>query len=65
MSNTATETLSVVVAREIPFPGGKDLARAYATHLIEEWQMKNDFKPAVDHRFNLRANWGAVHCQVD
>lgn len=26
--------------------------------------MKNDFKPVVDHRFNLRANWGAVDCQV-
>ena len=26
--------------------------------------MKNDFKPVVDHRFNLRADWGAVDCQV-
>ena len=26
--------------------------------------MKNDFKPAVGHRFNLRADWGAVDCQV-
>jgi uncharacterized protein YndB with AHSA1/START domain len=26
--------------------------------------MKNDFRPAVDHRFNLRADWGAVDCQV-
>src|SRR5437764_5564830 len=26
--------------------------------------MKNDFKPVVDHRFNLRADWGAVACQV-
>ena len=26
--------------------------------------MKNDFKPIVDHRFNLRADWGAVDCQV-
>jgi hypothetical protein len=25
-------------------------------HLIEEWLMKNDFKPVVDHRFNLRAD---------
>ena len=26
--------------------------------------MKNDFKPVVDHRFNLRADWGAVDCRV-
>jgi uncharacterized protein YndB with AHSA1/START domain len=26
--------------------------------------MKNDFKPVVDHRFSLSADWGAVDCQV-
>lgn len=26
--------------------------------------MKNDFKPVVDHRFNLRADWGAIDCRV-
>ena len=26
--------------------------------------MKNDFKPVVDHRFNLRGDWGAVDCKV-
>ena len=26
--------------------------------------MKNDFKPDVGHRFELRADWGAVDCQV-
>ena len=26
--------------------------------------MKNDFKPLVDHRFRLRADWGAVDCRV-
>ena len=26
--------------------------------------MKNDFKPVVDHRFKLSADWGAVECQV-
>jgi uncharacterized protein YndB with AHSA1/START domain len=26
--------------------------------------MKNDFKPVVSHRFNLRADWGIVDCQV-
>ena len=26
--------------------------------------MTNDFKPVVGHRFNLRADWGVVECQV-
>ena len=26
--------------------------------------MKNDFMPVVDHRFNLRGDWGAVDCKV-
>ena len=25
---------------------------------------ENDFEPIVDHRFTLRADWGAVDCQV-
>ena len=64
MSNTATETLSVVVEREIPYPAEKIWRALTQPHLIEEWLMKNDFKPVVDHRFNLRADWGAVDCQV-
>jgi uncharacterized protein YndB with AHSA1/START domain len=64
MTNTATETLSVVVEREVPFPPEKIWRALTQPHLIEEWLMKNDFKPVVDHRFNLRADWGAVDCQV-
>ena len=61
---TATETLSVVVEREMPYPPEKIWRALTQPHLIEEWLMKNDFKPVVDHRFNLRADWGAVDCQV-
>ena len=64
MTNTATETLSVVVEREIAYPPEKIWRALTQPHLIEEWLMKNDFKPVVDHRFNLRADWGAVDCQV-
>jgi uncharacterized protein YndB with AHSA1/START domain len=60
----STETLSVVVEREIPYPADKVWRALTQPHLIEEWLMKNDFKPVVDHRFNLRADWGAVECQV-
>ena len=64
MSNTATEALSVVVEREMPYPPEKIWRALTQPHLIEEWLMKNDFKPAVKHRFNLRADWGSVDCQV-
>jgi uncharacterized protein YndB with AHSA1/START domain len=64
MSKPATETLAVIVEREIPYPLEKIWRALTQPHLIEEWLMKNDFKPVVDHRFNLRADWGAVDCQV-
>jgi uncharacterized protein YndB with AHSA1/START domain len=64
MTNIATETRSVVVEREIPYPPEKIWRALTQSHLIEEWLMKNDFKPVVDHRFNLRADWGAVDCKI-
>jgi uncharacterized protein YndB with AHSA1/START domain len=64
MSNTATETLSVVVERELAFPPEKVWRALTQPHLIEEWLMKNDFKPVVGHDFNFRAHWGTVDCQV-
>jgi len=64
MTNTATETLCVVVEREVPFPPEKIWRALTQPPLIEEWLMKNDFKPVVDHRFKFRADWGAVDCQV-
>jgi uncharacterized protein YndB with AHSA1/START domain len=64
MTNTATKALSVVVEREIPFPPEKIWRALTQPHLIEEWLMKNDFKSVAGHRFNLRADWGIVDCQV-
>ena len=64
MATTPTETLSVVVEREIPFAPEKIWRALTQPHLIEAWLMKNDFKPAVDHRFQLRGDWGAVDCRV-
>jgi uncharacterized protein YndB with AHSA1/START domain len=64
MTNTATETRTVVVERELAFPPEKIWRALTQPHLIEEWLMKSDFKPVVGHRFNLRADWGAVDCQV-
>jgi uncharacterized protein YndB with AHSA1/START domain len=64
MSEPATETLSVIVEREVAFPPEKIWRALTQPHLIEEWLMKNDFKPLVDHRFNLRGDWGTVDCRV-
>ena len=64
MTSTATETRSVIVEREIHHPPEKIWRALTEPHLIEEWLMKNDFKPVVDHRFNFRADWGAVDCRV-
>ena len=63
MTNTAP-TRTLVMEREIPFPPEKIWRALTQPHLIEEWLMKNDFKPVVGHSFNLRADWGAVDCQV-
>ena len=64
MTDTATETRSVVVERDMPFPPEKIWRALTQPHLIEEWLMKNDFKPMAEHRFNLRGEWGAVDCRV-
>jgi uncharacterized protein YndB with AHSA1/START domain len=64
MSDDASETRSVVIEREVPFPPEKIWRALTQPHLLEEWLMKNDFKPVVDHRFKFSAEWGAVECQV-
>jgi uncharacterized protein YndB with AHSA1/START domain len=64
MTTPSTETLAVVVEREIAHPPEKIWRALTQPHLIEEWLMKNDFKPVVDHRFTFSADWGAVDCQV-
>ena len=65
MNDMRTETRSVIVEREIPHPPEKIWRALTQPHLIAEWLMKNDFKPAVGHRFNLRGDWGgALDCEV-
>ena len=64
MNETSSETLSVVVEREIPHPPEKIWRALTQPHLIEEWLMKTNFKPEVGHRFDFRADWGSVDCQV-
>jgi len=56
MKEPSTETRSVVVEREFPFPPEKIWRALTQPHLIEDWLMTNDFKPVVGQRFNLRRN---------
>jgi uncharacterized protein YndB with AHSA1/START domain len=65
MTDAATETRSVVVERDIPFPPEKLWRALTQPHLMEEWLMKNDFRPVVGHQFNLSGDWGGVlDCKV-
>jgi uncharacterized protein YndB with AHSA1/START domain len=63
MTDTAP-TRTVVIEREMPHPPEKIWRALTQSPLIEEWLMKNDFQPVVGHRFNFRADWGAVDGQV-
>lgn len=63
--NEKPQTLSVVVERDFAHPPEKVWRALTQPHLIEEWLMKNDFRPEVGHRFNLRGEWGGVlACEV-
>ena len=64
MTDTTATTRTVVVERDLPHSPEKIWRALTEGPLIEEWLMKNDFQPVVGHRFNLRADWGAVDCQV-
>jgi uncharacterized protein YndB with AHSA1/START domain len=64
MSEASTEALSVIIERDIPHPPEKIWRAITQPQLIEQWLMKNDFKPLIDHRFKFSADWGAVDGQV-
>lgn len=61
---TDTRPRSVVVEREFPHAPEKIWRALTQPHLIEEWLMKNNFKPVPDHRFELAFDWGTVECAV-
>jgi uncharacterized protein YndB with AHSA1/START domain len=65
MNEPVAETRSVVVEREFAHPPERLWRALTQPHLISEWLMKNDFEPAVGHRFKLSGEWGGVlDCQV-
>ncbi len=64
MTDTSTETRSVVVEREFPYPPERIWRALTQPQLIAEWLMKNDFQPRIGHSFELRADCGSVSCKV-
>lgn len=64
MNQSATETRSVVVERNVPHAPEKIWRALTQPHLIQAWLMKSDFRPEVDHRFKFTADWGSVDCKV-
>jgi uncharacterized protein YndB with AHSA1/START domain len=64
MNDTSLHTRTVTVEREFAPPPEKLRRALTQPHLIEAWLMKNDFVPALHHRFKLSADWGAVDCEV-
>ncbi|MBV8199514.1 MAG: SRPBCC domain-containing protein [Acidobacteria bacterium] len=64
MTQTAADTISVVVERDFASPPEK-LWRALTTpHLIEQWLLKTDFEPVLGRPFKLIGDWGTVDCRV-
>jgi uncharacterized protein YndB with AHSA1/START domain len=60
-----SETKSVVIEREFPFPPDKLWRALTQPHLIQEWLMKNDFMAVVGHKFKLKGEWGGtMDCEV-
>jgi uncharacterized protein YndB with AHSA1/START domain len=64
MTATSTETRSAVVERDIAHPPEKIWRALTQPHLLQEWLMKNDFAPVMDHRFKFEGDWGSVDCRV-
>jgi len=62
-------TRSIVIERVMPHAPEKIWRALTQSPLIEEWLMKNDFRPVVGHKFNFRADpmpgWnGVTDCEV-
>ena len=52
---TPTETHTVVVEREMPYPAEKVWRALTQQALVKEWLMDNDFQPVAGHKFKFRS----------
>jgi uncharacterized protein YndB with AHSA1/START domain len=69
MTETATETRSIVVEKTLAHPPEKIWRTLTQAELIGQWLMPNDFVPKVGHRFTFKTkpmgDWdGTVRCEV-
>ena len=64
MSNPATETLSVTVEREVPFPPEKILARAHATTSDRGVAHEERLRAHPRSPFHASRGLGRVDCRV-
>lgn len=64
MSRDTPDVRVVVVERELSHPPARVWRALTQPELIADWLMSNDFQLTSGHRFELRADWGAVSCQV-
>lgn len=64
MTDIQADNRSVMLERQLPHPPEKVWRALTQQPLIDEWLMKSDFRPEVGHRFQLKADWGTVDCEV-
>jgi uncharacterized protein YndB with AHSA1/START domain len=64
MTAPDTSTRSLILEREFSHPPEKVWRALTESNLMEQWLLKNDFKPVPGHSFKLRrepkANWDGV-----
>jgi uncharacterized protein YndB with AHSA1/START domain len=60
----AEPTRYVILEQELAHPPEKIWRALTQPHLIAEWLMTNDFAPVVGRRFDFRAAWGSIACEV-
>ncbi len=61
---TATETRSVVIERDLPFPLERVWRAISDPELMAEWLMSTDFQPHIGAEFRFTAAWGEIECRV-
>lgn len=59
-----SDVRTVVVEREMAHAPEKIWRALTQPHLIQEWLMQSDFAPELGHKFQFKAEWGAVDCKV-
>ncbi|WP_180902557.1 SRPBCC family protein [Martelella soudanensis] len=64
MTEIPPETRSVVVERDFAVSPARVWRALTQPHLIQEWLMKNDFRPDPGAAFTMTGDWRSVNCEV-